>query len=88
VLISKLVITCVVGGSFGGYTGVLYFPLLRKSARNSYLAIAKLTDYQHRMLLLLRIPHNIQRTYIPIEEVSAGLARNWSESDSFYITFT
>jgi hypothetical protein len=69
VLISKLVITCAVGGLFGGLTG------------------AKLTEYQYRVLLLLRIPPNIRRTHLPGKEVSAGLDPNWSDSDTFYIIF-
>jgi hypothetical protein len=37
------------------------------------LALAKLSEYQYRVLLLLRIPPNIRRTHLPGKEISAGL---------------
>jgi hypothetical protein len=62
VLISELVITCAVGGSVGGLTGVQYSPLYCKAAKNTYLGYSWILEYRHRVLLLLRIPLNIHRT--------------------------
>jgi hypothetical protein len=35
----------------------------------------------------LSIPPNTRRTYLPGNEVAAGLDPNRSDSDTFYITF-
>jgi hypothetical protein len=67
--------------------GFCTFPFIEKQPGIPILAIAKLTKYQYRVLLLLRIPPNIRRTHLPGTEVSAGLDSHWSDSDTFYITF-
>jgi hypothetical protein len=63
VLISKLVITCLVGAAVDGLQGFCTFSFVEKQPGIPILAIAGLTDYQNRVLLLLRVPPNIHRAY-------------------------
>lgn len=79
--------TCAAGGSVGGSIGVLHFPLYRKAIRNSYPGFSCSSYYRYRVWLLLRIPPNIHSAFLLGKEVSTGLDPNWSDSDTFYITF-
>jgi hypothetical protein len=67
--------------------GFCTFPFIEKQPGIPILAIAGFTGSQHRVLLLLRIPPNIHRAYLLGKEVLAELDPNWSDSDTFYITF-
>lgn len=87
-LTSELVITARSMVQLVVRQGFSTFPFIEKQPGIPILAIAGIDEYQHRVLLLLRIPPNIRRTHLLGKEVSAGLDPNWSDSDTYYITFS
>jgi hypothetical protein len=67
--------------------GFCTLPLIEKQPQMLILAIAGLTYYQHRVLMVFRMHPNIHRAYLLGKAVLAVVDPNWSDSETFYITF-